>query len=604
MKNISLKAKLLLAFGMTAVFLLAVGMTGRYFNSKTVSLYQKVRNVNLQNIVSLADMRTRLRDAALALNRVSLNYGNAARIQEFKKTYDEAVDLYEKADKAYTAIPFGEGEDAMYRPVDADWEKMKTTGASLFQLSLTGKMETQSKYNDVLTDQFNPLLESAKEELLKLANYHKDAAAKAGDEAEAASELGAKIGIGVVVAGLILALTAGLLISTSLSKSLNLIAEKLGGGAEEVASASQQLSSTSEELAASNNEQAASLAETASSIEEMSAMVAKNADNANRSREISGESQQSATRGKQVVDDMIKAIGDINDANANIMSQIETSNREISEIVKVISEIGNKTKVINDIVFQTKLLSFNASVEAARAGEHGKGFAVVAEEVGNLAQMSGNAAKEISNMLDGSIQKVENIVNDTKTNVERLVAVGKQKVQSGTEVAHRCGDVLDEIVQSVSQVNTRVGEISTASQEQSQGVSEITKAVAQLDQVTQQNAAASQQAASASEELSAQADMLRIMVRELLIQVRGANAVPEHTAHKDSSKKAHGKQSSIREHHVAAEGEHGKVVTFNKGGAQKTSNSHAATKSNGAKKVVGFENEHIPSEDDPRFQDV
>jgi methyl-accepting chemotaxis protein len=86
------------------------------------------------------------------------------------------------------------------------------------------------------------------------------------------------------------------------------------------------------------------------------------------------------------------------------------SNDEISSIVKVIAEIGDKTKVINDIVFQTKLLSFNASVEAARAGEQGKGFAVVAEEVGNLATMSGKAAEEISSMLGDSMGKVELIV--------------------------------------------------------------------------------------------------------------------------------------------------------------------------------------------------
>lgn len=102
---------------------------------------------------------------------------------------------------------------------------------------------------------------------------------------------------------------------------------------------------------------------------------------------------------------MIHSITEISESNDRIMSQVADGNRKISEIVQVISEIGNKTKVINDIVFQTKLLSFNASVEAARAGEHGKGFAVVAEEVGNLAQMSGNAAKEISDMLNGSVSR-------------------------------------------------------------------------------------------------------------------------------------------------------------------------------------------------------
>src|SRR5690606_27092464 len=101
----------------------------------------------------------------------------------------------------------------------------------------------------------------------------------------------------------------------------------------------------------------------------------------------------------------------------------------------------------------------NASVEAARAGEHGKGFAVVAEEVGNLAQMSGNAAKEIGSLLEQSVHKVNEIVNETRTNVDRLMVEGKSTVERGMQVAQQCGSVLDEIVQNVSLVSSMASEI-------------------------------------------------------------------------------------------------------------------------------------------------
>ena len=206
------------------------------------------------------------------------------------------------------------------------------------------------------------------------------------------------------------------------------------------------------------------------------------------------------------------------------MIQINESNREISEIVKVIAEIGNKTKVINDIVFQTKLLSFNASVEAARAGEQGKGFAVVAEEVGNLAEMSGKAAKEITGMLDDSIQKVEDIVKNTKLRIETLIVVGKEKVQAGTVMAGRCDDVLSEIVLNVSNVNSFVSEISIASQEQAQGIREINKAIAQLDQVGHQNTSASEQASATAQDLNQQVLTLRSMVNVLNETLLGVKA--------------------------------------------------------------------------------
>lgn len=117
---------------------------------------------------------------------------------------------------------------------------------------------------------------------------------------------------------------------------------------------------------------------------------------------------------------MLDSIKNIGAANERAGREIGASARHFADIVKVIEEIGSKTKVINDIVFQTKILSFNASVEAARAGEHGKGFTVVAEEVGKLAAMSGVAAHEIGELLSGSIQKVDAIVKDTQTKVKIL----------------------------------------------------------------------------------------------------------------------------------------------------------------------------------------
>jgi methyl-accepting chemotaxis protein len=252
-------------------------------------------------------------------------------------------------------------------------------------------------------------------------------------------------------------------------------------------------------------------------------MVGKNSENAKYTASTSAESKHKAETGKEVVEHMIHSMDDINQNNQAIMTQIDYSNSRIAEIIKVIREIENKTKVINAIVFQTKLLSFNASVEAARAGEHGKGFAVVAEEVGNLAQMSGSAAKEISSMLEGSIQKVEGIVNDTKIKVGKLVEDGHKVVEAGAEVARQCGEVLNEIVKNVTNVSQMALEISKASQEQALGVNEITKAIAQLNTATQQNAATSEAATTVSQELTDQVHSLDSAATLLVETVFGTN---------------------------------------------------------------------------------
>lgn len=308
----------------------------------------------------------------------------------------------------------------------------------------------------------------------------------------------------------------------SLTKTINEVIGSLAENSTQVTAAAGQIVASSEELSQAVTEQASSLEETAASIEEMSSMVQKNASNAQEATDLADGSKKNANRGQEVVVNMIHAIDDINASNKNIMVQINESNQQISEIVNVIKEIATKTKVINDIVFQTKLLSFNASVEAARAGDQGKGFAVVAEEVGSLAQMSGNAADEISVLLENSIQKVEIIVKSTQEKVDTLIKEGNKKVETGTRIAKECGEVLDEIVDNTAKVTKMTAEISTASKEQSLGIQEITRAMNMLDQVTQTNTASSEEAASAAEQLSAQATSLKSVVDLLVVTIKGS----------------------------------------------------------------------------------
>lgn len=387
--------------------------------------------------------------------------------------------------------------------------------------------------------------------------------------------------ISVSVIATLIGITFTFFVMRSVSKAIDEVIKSLTDNSNQVTSAAHQIASSSEELSQAATEQASALEETASSIEELNSMVQKNAENAKKTSEIANGSKQNAGKGKEVVNDMITAIDDINVSNAHIMESINESNKKISEIVDVISEIGNKTKVINDIVFQTKLLSFNASVEAARAGEHGKGFAVVAEEVGNLAQMSGNAAKEITALLDGSIHKVQSIVNETKTKVEHLVIDGKSKVDKGTRIARECGTVLDEIVQNITNVNEMSDEISVACQEQAQGVNEITKAMGQLDQVTQTNTATSQEAAASAEQLSAQSQALRGVIGLLVTTIKGSKG---HSAEASNTYQPATRREVVRNNVIPMK--------------TKPAPVHRST----AKVAVG--SDFRPSENDPRFEEI
>lgn len=326
---------------------------------------------------------------------------------------------------------------------------------------------------------------------------------------------------GVSFALALLALGIGYFIVKKITGSIIALSERLKQSAASTRQGSNTVKDAATQVSSATHEQASAIQETATTLEEISAMVAKSVDNAKNSSIQANNSFTIAEEGKTAVEQMRLAMIEIKASNANIVEQIELSNKEIEGIIKVIQDIADKTKVINDIVFQTKLLSFNASVEAARAGEQGKGFAVVAEEVGNLAQMSGNSSQEINQLLEKSISSVETIIQDTRRRVEVLVRDGLERVDTGTRVAERCEQILSQIVTNVDSVKELMGEVTMAAEEQAKGVKNISEAMNMLDTTTQANSQTVHKTAEQSEILYQEADNLNQIISELESEVYG-----------------------------------------------------------------------------------
>ena len=278
----------------------------------------------------------------------------------------------------------------------------------------------------------------------------------------------------LVVGGIFLALTIVLVLffARSISRPIARVVAGLNDGAEQVAAASGEVSSSSQSLAEGASQQAASLEETSSSLEEMASMTKQNADHANQANTLMKEITQ--------------VVGESNTA----MGHLTTSMRDISNASEETSKI---IKTIDEIAFQTNLLALNAAVEAARAGEAGAGFAVVADEVRNLAIRAAEAAKNTTNLIEGTIKKIK----------------------EGTEQVNKAGDAFQLVAASTTKMGELVGEVAAASNEQAQGIDQVNKAVAEMDKVVQQNAANAEESAAASEELNAQAEQMKSYVRDL-----------------------------------------------------------------------------------------
>ena len=488
-----------------------------------VSEYRKVAEVSLVNAGHVAGLRARSRQTYSEILKLVIFHDNAKMKDEALAGYKKAVTRYGEIEAEYRSLPFIEGEEAIYKKTNEEWALVKGTSEKLMTLFNSTDADKFQKMNQIIEAEFDPQVQQHQKDLLALDDFHVETGNAWAQKASSIAAKTEKFLMIMSVAIFGLALGIAFFLAQSISRTLINVAARLNVGSDLVAGAAKNVSQASTELSSSTQEQAAALQETVSATDEVSAMIQKTAENSREALRKAEMSQKASQNGKIAVDNVISAIEDISHANQEMTNQVQESNREISEIVKLIQDIGNKTKVINDIVFQTKLLSFNASVEAARAGEMGKGFAVVAEEVGSLATMSGQASKEISTLLDESIKKAEQIVQKTQSSVTHLVQKGDEKVTQGKQVAQTCGSAIDELVSYVGEMSLMVQEISSASSEQATGINEITKAMSQIDTATNQNAAAAEQCSTASESLEAQAENARGVVSELLNVVHGKN---------------------------------------------------------------------------------
>lgn len=255
---------------------------------------------------------------------------------------------------------------------------------------------------------------------------------------------------------------------------------EINQGADQVAAGAHNVSDASVALSQGASQQAASVEQLSASIAEIASQTASNAQNAEKANDLTVGTKEKAQLGNEEMQEMLSAMEEINASSANI-----------SKIIKVIDEIA----------FQTNILALNAAVEAARAGQHGKGFAVVAEEVRNLAARSAKAAKETTDMIEGSMEKVE----------------------TGREIAHKTAEALNAIVGDVSSVADIVANIAKASNEQKLALEQINQGVQQVSQVVQANSSTSEEAATASQNLNQQADIMRANVGKFRLSNSGGS---------------------------------------------------------------------------------
>lgn len=319
----------------------------------------------------------------------------------------------------------------------------------------------------------------------------------------------------------ILSLVLIFLVTRKTNIGMTAIATELRSMAELLLNKGDRLAVTSTQLSNSTTKEAEALHQALTTTNAINAKVTENSKRAGETSAAIQETRDYASAGRSAIGQVTSAMSEIEISNRQILDHVEKNNSNMQEIITIMKSIEGKTNVINDIVFQTRLLSFNASVEAARAGEAGKGFSVVAEEIAKLAEMSGSAAQDIGVIIDLSSKKVTDIVHETKEEISSAVADSAQKIQLGLTLTEDSMKTLDQIVSAAEKASEMAKMISVASSEQARSVNEISVAMAQLTETTQANSSLAETTASESKELGTSSNELSTTIQRLELEVHG-----------------------------------------------------------------------------------
>ncbi|MBF0119223.1 MAG: hypothetical protein HQK79_10345 [Desulfobacterales bacterium] len=362
--------------------------------------------------------------------------------------------------------------------IDNSKDKDLKAAYNVIDKQLSGYNEEKIKEVFNLWKINNTLSLSMEEKGIKMVNMVQKLHNDAEKEMVSSKNYAIKVGIILFVSGVIIGLILIFVVVRSVTVPINKIIYHLKESSMLVTTASSEISSASQSVANAATEEAASLQEISSSIEEMTAISKDNSHNIKETDKFMKETL-----------DIVK--------KANfIMSEL---NGAMEDILKAAEDTSKIIKAIDDITFQTNLLSLNAAIEAARAGEAGAGFGVVAEEIRALSMRVAYAAKEIN----------------------KLIEATTKKAMIGNILSLNTNEVFKNVTNTVDRVEKLIGETVIALNEQDRGINQISRAVLLMDKVTQQNAASAEESASAASYLNKHAKELNSFIKQLLILIKG-----------------------------------------------------------------------------------
>ncbi|PYC22385.1 methyl-accepting chemotaxis protein [Pseudomonas jessenii] len=539
LRNLNIAPRAFLGFAFIALLVIVLGVFAVNRMSIIRQASVEMDSTQLPSVTQLAVVTENVLRLRILSFRVLVNR-EAAGLQEAQTRIGVLVDKVRAAQASYAALPASPEERALYQTFATTLDNYLQAQNQMMELSRQDKLdEMRSLINTRIKDGTDQMGEQLNKLIVMNASDAKTASIQAGQYYDSAITGIIIVAVFAAFATVLLAWLLTRSIVTPLNRAvqaaqtiadgnltkvievdgkdeatqllqalatmqtnLRKTIEQIAGSATQLGAAAEELSAVTEEASRGLQQQNNEIEQAATAVNEMTAAVEEVARNAVSTSEASNQSTHAAREGR---DQVVKTV----DAIQTMTHDVQNTAQMIEGLAAQGRDIGKVLDVIRAIAEQTNLLALNAAIEAARAGEAGRGFAVVADEVRALAHRTAQSTQEIEKMVAG----IQNGTGEAVSSMQQ----SNQRTQSTLEMARAAGVALEQITQSIHQINERNLVIASASEEQAQVSREVDRNLVNIRDLATQSAAGANQTSAATHELSRLAVDLNAMVARFVI---------------------------------------------------------------------------------------
>lgn len=451
---------------------------------------------------------------------------------EIEKVYNQTkadLAIFDGQLKKMSSLQSGAQEREQIQLLEKAWVDFQAGIHHSLELVISGSAADREAFAERYRKDLSSLQQRIQKSLEQLSSQNANHSHSQSENAENVTRQARYGMLSLLALMLTFIAVSGLLLIRNIDRTLQLIMTHVDTQSQEVLASATRVDCLSQSFHETAQGTSKSVQACAANLEEITAMVQKTYQNAERSTEMASLAREASAAGDESVAQIAEAMDLIERTTESFVQNLEERGKDVATIETIFHDVTEKARLINDIVFQTKLLSFNASVEAARAGEYGKGFAVVAEEVGKLSRMTGEVAGEISKLLATSSVRVKEIAVRIQETSAGMRSDAMSSVKTGTARVRKGRDLLKSIVQNSHDVKFNLDQISAASREQTLAIQDISTTLQGLMEMADVNANKSHDFNDIAHKLLGSAETMKQTVEDLKRFLDGQTSIPAMT---------------------------------------------------------------------------